>query len=195
MRAFLVVGNKAVTKPFSLKDLAGSAGRMDIICRCIAQALFISHGIRKDVEVYVLLLGEPDPPKTLLFNGDNMKYLSPDERSTASLIKKALSLKVSRSWITSTPGVFVSRLTLDEILDDLSEEGEIFLLDEDGKDIRNVELKGDISFVLGDHLGLTDPQKKLVRKKCTECVSVSPLSLHADQCIAVSYTHLTLPTN
>jgi tRNA (pseudouridine54-N1)-methyltransferase len=174
---------------FSLNDLPG-AGRMDVACRCVTSSLLLSHGIRNNISLYIHMLGEPDPPKTLLFKGDHMKYLSPDERSTASLIKKALSLKVSRSWITSTPGVFVSRLTLDEILDDLSEKGEIFLLDEGGKDIRNVELKGDISFVLGDHLGLTSPQKNLVRKKCTECVSVSPLSLHADQCIVIVLNEL-----
>ena len=174
---------------FSLNDLPG-AGRIDVACRCVTSSLLLSHGIRNNISLYIHMLGEPDPPKTLLFKGENMKYLSPDERSTASLIKKALSLKVSRSWIPSTPGVFVSRLTLDEILDDLSEEGEIFLLDEDGKDIRDVELKGDISFVLGDHLGLTDPQKKLVRNKCTECVSVSPLSLHADQCIVIVLNEL-----
>jgi len=76
MRGFLVVGNKAVTKPFSLKDLAGSAGRMDILCRCVAQALFISHGIRKDSEIYLLLLGKPDPPKALKW-GYSYKAVQP----------------------------------------------------------------------------------------------------------------------
>ncbi|HID42466.1 MAG TPA: tRNA (pseudouridine(54)-N(1))-methyltransferase TrmY, partial [Archaeoglobaceae archaeon] len=36
MRGFLVVGNRAATGNFNLNDLPGSAGRMDILCRCVA---------------------------------------------------------------------------------------------------------------------------------------------------------------
>ncbi|MEM3391660.1 MAG: tRNA (pseudouridine(54)-N(1))-methyltransferase TrmY, partial [Archaeoglobaceae archaeon] len=64
MRSFLIIGNEAVTEPFNLNDIPG-AGRMDILCRCVSQALFLSHSIRKDVEVFSLLLGKPDPPKVV----------------------------------------------------------------------------------------------------------------------------------
>ena len=169
---------------FSLNDLPG-AGRIDVACRCVTSSLLLSHGVRRNVSLYIHMLGEPDPPKTLLFKGDEIKYLSPDERSAGSLIKKALSMKVSRGWINSTPGVMVSRICMDELLDELSARGQLFLLREDGEDIRNIEFKGEVSFVLGDHMGLTNSQEELVRTKGAKAISVGPLSLHADQCIVI----------
>ena len=191
MRAFLIVGNKAVTKPFSLKDLAGSAGRMDIICRCIAQALFISHGIRRDVEVYVLLLGEPDPPKALKIVGSEVRYMAPDERNIGGIIRKALGLKVDDSWRRSTPGVYIARKNLNDLLEELSKKYNVVYLREDGIDIRDVAcgLENPL-FVLGDHIGLREEDEKTVMKYAKIVVSVSKLSLQADQCIVIVHYEL-----
>jgi len=191
MRAFLIVGNKAVTKPFSLKDLAGSAGRMDIICRCIAQALFISHGIRRDVEVYVLLLGKPDPPKALKILGKEVKYMAPDERNIGGLIRKALSLEVGKDWKQSTPGIYIARKSLKELLDELSKRFDVVYLREDGVDIRKIacEFKNPL-FVLGDHIGLKPEDEELVLNYAKQIVSVSKLSLQADQCIVIVHYEL-----
>ena len=191
MRAFLIVGNKAVTKPFSLKDLAGSAGRMDIICRCIAQALFISHGIRRDVEVYVLLLGEPDPPKALKIVGSEVRYMAPDERNIGGIIRKALGLKVDDSWRRSTPGVYIARKNLSDLLEELSKKYNVVYLREDGIDIRDVAcgLENPL-FVLGDHIGLRDEDEKTVMNYAKIVVSVSKLSLQADQCIVIVHYEL-----
>ena len=191
MRAFLIVGNKAVTKPFSLKDLAGSAGRMDIICRCVAQALFISHGIRRDVEVYVLLLGEPDPPKALKIVGSEVRYMAPDERNIGGIIRKALGLKVDDSWRRSTPGVYIARKNLNDLLEELSKKYNVVYLREDGIDIRDVAcgLENPL-FVLGDHIGLRDEDEKTVMKYAKIVVSVSKLSLQADQCIVIVHYEL-----
>jgi len=190
MRAFLIVGNKAVTKPFSLKDLAGSAGRMDIICRCIAQALFISHGIRRDVEVYVLLLGEPDPPKALKVVGSEVKYMAPDERNIGGIIRKALSLKVDERWRRSTPGVYIARKSLKDLLDE-PKKYEIVYLREDGIDIREIACSlNNPLFILGDHRGLKEEDEKGVMNYAEIIVSVSKLSLQADQCIVIAHYEL-----
>lgn len=191
MRAFLIVGNKAVTKPFNLNDLAGSAGRMDIICRCIAQSLFVSHGIRRNVEVYVLLLGSPDPPKALKIVGSEVRYMAPDERNVGGIIRKALSLDVGKDWRISSPGVYVARKNLEELLEELSRVYEIVYLREDGVDIRDVacDLKNPL-FVLGDHIGLKEEDERLVLKYAKMVVSVSKLSLQADQCIVIVHYEL-----
>ena len=88
MRNFIVVGHRAVTSPtISLNDLPGTGGRMDILTRCINAAFCISHDIRKNVEVTIVLLGPEDPPKTIRFVGSELKYLNPDERSTGALVR------------------------------------------------------------------------------------------------------------
>ena len=191
MRGFLVVGNKAVTKPFSLKDLAGSAGRMDILCRCVAQALFISHGIRRDTEIYLLLLGEPDPPKALMIRGSEVRYMAPDERNIGGLIRKALGLEVGREWRRSTPGIYVARKDLKDLLEELSRKYEVIYLREDGVDIREVAcvLRNPL-FVLGDHLGLREEHERIVLNYASKVISLSPLSLQADQCIVIAHYEL-----
>ncbi len=87
MRRFVVLGHRAVTSSgFSLNDLCGSAGRMDVLLRCINSAFFLSHDLRRDTEIYLVLKGGPEPPKTIRLRGDELKYLNPDERSTGALI-------------------------------------------------------------------------------------------------------------
>lgn len=185
MRAFLVIGNKASTEPFSLNDLPG-AGRMDILCRCVAQALLVSHGIRKNNEVYLLLLGPPNPPKALRIVGSEVRNLSPDERNVGGLIRKALGITINSEWKKSSPGFYVAKKDLDSLLNELSKKYEIIYLREDGKDIREIAkgLKNPL-FVLGDHLGLKKEDEEIVLKYAKFIVSVSPLSLQADQCITI----------
>lgn len=195
-RGFLIVGNKAVTKPFSLNDLAGSAGRMDILCRFIAQALFISHGIRKNVEVYLLLLGEPKPPKAIKIVGKEVKTMAPDERNIAGLIRKALKIECNKNWKRSTSGIYISKKNLKELLDELTNRYKIVYLKETGKDIRNFvkQIDKDCLFILGDHLGLSEEQERIVKDYASEVISVSPISLQADQCVVIVHYELDRST-
>nr|2QMM_A Chain A, UPF0217 protein AF_1056 [Archaeoglobus fulgidus DSM 4304]2QMM_B Chain B, UPF0217 protein AF_1056 [Archaeoglobus fulgidus DSM 4304] len=189
VRGFLIVGNKAFTQPFSLNDLPG-AGRMDVLCRCTSQALFISHGIRRDVEVYLLLLGPPSPPKSILIKGDEVRRMSPDERNVAGHIKKALAVECGKSWKKVHSGVYVSRKGLEELIEELSEKYSIIYLKEDGVDISNAQLPPNPLFVIGDHEGLTEEQEKVVERYAALKLSLSPLSLLAEQCVVIAHHHL-----
>ncbi|MET1123946.1 MAG: tRNA (pseudouridine(54)-N(1))-methyltransferase TrmY [Archaeoglobaceae archaeon] len=190
MRGFLVIGNRATTAPFKLSDLTG-AGRIDILCRCTAQALFVSHGVRKDVEVYLLLLGAPDPPKAVLVRGGEVRRMSPDERNVAGHLRKALSQPVSKEWRPVHSGVYVARKSLEDLLSELRESYEIYYMREDGEDIRSAAAKmRNPLFVLGDHLGVREEHEKLIEVYARGIVSVSPLSLMAEQCIVIAHYEL-----
>lgn len=179
MLRFAVLGHLATTSgKFSLSDMPGGAGRMDILCRCVNASLFLSHGMRRDVEVYLVLLGPPDPPKTVLFPGKTVRYLSPDERSSGSLIQKALAQPVSEEFRETTPGVFVRRGGLPELL----AEYPFVLLDESGTDIRTVSLLPD-NYLLSDHLSLNAQEVAAVAGM--PVFSVGPLALHADHTLTV----------
>ena len=187
MRTFIVVGHKATTSPdFSLEDIPGTSGRLDILCRCINASFVLSHGIRKDVNVYLVLLGR-ETPKTLWLKGDVLKHLNPDERTTAALLKKALALEAVAEWTRSTPGIFVRMGGLAELLPDFKDKKLVYLR-EDGRDIRTFDegtLKGDLAFVLGDHTGMTSEEECMILQAGAVTVSVGPISLHADHCIVL----------
>ncbi len=179
MRTFAVVGHLAPTwDRFSLDDLPGAAGRMDLLCRCVHAALSLSHGIRRDAEIHLLLQGPPDPPKDVLIRGETVRSLSPDERSTAALIRKALALPVGEAFRESGPGVLVRRGGPGGLI----AGGEFAVLSEDGGDVRS---RRDIppGFILSDHLDFTEAEEELLAG--LPRISVGPRVLQADHAIAV----------
>ncbi len=188
MRTFLVLGHRCVTHPFKLNDLPG-AGRMDILCRCVNSALFLSHDLRRNVEIYLLLQGTT----CIRISGEKVRYLNPDERSAGSLISKALE-KIStqppsnNNWTPSTPGISVARTDMEKLLNNL--KGEFYYLKEGGEDIRNVEFTESPIFILGDHLGVMPEEEKLILERGARTISIGPKSLHADHCIILIHNEL-----
>jgi tRNA (pseudouridine54-N1)-methyltransferase len=184
MTFFAIVGHIARTNAgFSLNDLPGSGGRMDVLCRCVNASIFLSHDLRRDTECCLVLCGEPSPPKTVKFSGSTVRSLSPDERSAAALIKKALSIPCGSEFREAAPGVFVRKGGLGRLL----AEHTFAVLDEKGEDIRKTGfLPG--AFLLSDHMNFSPEEAALVAP-CPQ-YSVGPLTLHADHAITVLHNEL-----
>src|SRR5579859_1075721 len=88
VRRFVIIGQKATASDdFLLDDLAGTSGRLDVLLRCIRAAILTSHGVRRDVVVYLLLQGGAKAPRVLRVDPVATKFLRPDERSLAMLVK------------------------------------------------------------------------------------------------------------
>ncbi|ASJ16970.1 tRNA (pseudouridine(54)-N(1))-methyltransferase TrmY [Thermococcus chitonophagus] len=162
MRVFIIKANEAHTDfDFSLKDLPGTSGRIDLICRSLNAAFHLSHSFRKNVRVYVTFLGPPDPPKTIRFEGSRIKpkILNPDELSTAKLIGKALKasggIRGPSQEVEVFPGVFVSRMTFEDVIRK-NTRFNLYVLEEGGEDLFSTKFPRDnVAFVLGDHIGLS----------------------------------------
>ncbi len=185
MRRFVVMGHRAITSAdFKLDDLCGSTGRLDILLRCVNSAFFLSHGVRKDVEVVLMLLGEPNPPKTIRFNGGEVKYLNPDERSTAALIRNAL-LQKGEGERRCSPGIYVSERGYEEVLSNMSKESRMHFLHEKGQDVRTASFGHDSTFVLGDDQDLTQVEEEILMRYSPMRLSLGPISYHADHCITL----------
>ncbi len=192
MRYFVITGHKAVsTGDFKLDDIAGGAGRLDILVRCVNSAFFLSHNLRKDVEAYLVLEGGDDPPKTVIFKGEDLRYLNPDERSTSSLIRNALLKKVKDGEeIRSPPGVYITRMSFDDVLERLSKKGSFVYLKEDGVDCREFDFPENPIFVLGDNHDLTEEEEAKLLTYSPEKISIGPYSLHADHCMIVVHNEV-----
>ncbi len=184
MRRFVIIGHRAVTSgDFNLDDLSGSAGRLDVLLRCVNSSFFLSHDIRRDVELNLVLLGPPEPPKTVRMVGAELKYLNPDERSTGALIRNALMKEVSGEE-RSSPGIYVSNRSYRDVISTISKESEVIYLKEDGADIREVKLKSDdITFVLSDDQDLTEEEEEILMEYNPTKISLGPRSYHSDHCV------------
>ena len=184
MTSFAIIGHLARTDgAFTLNDLPGSGGRMDILCRCVNTSFFLSHDLRRDVDCYLVLCGGPVPPKTIRFSGNAVRSLSPDERSAGALIKKALNIPAGREFRDAAPGVSVRK----EGLARLMTEHAFCVLDEKGTDIRTAGTIPD-AFLLSDHLNFTEHEELLVNQ-CPR-YSVGPTCIHADHTITIVHNEL-----
>ena len=109
VRYFAVVGHRAMNKgKLPLNDLAGGAGRMDVLIRAVMSSLLTSHGIRENVEVILHLQGGQGPNRRLKFVGSELRGFHAEERSVAGLIAKAIRepMPAIGQWIERTPGVY-----------------------------------------------------------------------------------------
>lgn len=191
MRRFVIIGQRATASPgFSLVDIPGTSGRLDVLLRCVRAALLVSHGLRRDTVVYLVLLGGPEAPRSLRIDGSAARYLRPDERSLAVTVQKALTeasratqAETKGSFVAVRPGIAVAEGGVDAVLADLG-EGPRYVLEEGAQDVRDHPLGGDHgTFFLGDHLGFDEASRAALAG--VEALSVGPVSLQADDVITL----------
>ena len=191
MRQFVVVGHDAPTTPeFSLDDLAGGAGRLDVLCRCVSAALFLSHDVRRDTRVHLVL----DDTFTVRIDGDTVRHLHPDERTIASRIRGALEARedaIGHVPAEPSPGVSLVRRGVAETIEALPEP--VYTLHEDGDPIVDASLPADPVFVLSDHRSFTDAERALLDDHGEGSYRLGPEPLHANHAITV--THNALDTD
>jgi tRNA (pseudouridine54-N1)-methyltransferase len=180
MRRFLVLGHKAPVDPdFTLNDLPGSAGRLDVLCRAIGASLFLSHGMRRDVEISLLL----QDAVHVRISGERVKRLNPDERSTAGLIQRALKA-LTEEEVQSTPGIFVARRTLGQVVDGfLREDATPIVLHEDGVQAQTYAFPRNPAFILSDHMDFTEREDAILSD--FPRISLGRKVLHTSQAITV----------
>lgn len=108
MRRFAIIGHRAMSKgKLPLNDLAGGAGRMDVLVRALMAALLTSHGLRKDTEIILHLGGGPGPPRRIRFDGSELVGVHAEERSIAGQIGKVIAtpLPPIGHWQPITRGI------------------------------------------------------------------------------------------
>ena len=197
-RNFIVLAHRARSDgEIHLNDLCGASGRWDGIARSITSSLFLSHDMRRDTSIHILLLGPDDPPKLLSIDGSQVKYLNPDERACAALMKKCLKECLSGQAGTSirpSPGISITRVSLEEVLKSI--EGPLINLHEDGmviKDANDLPLGGDnITFLLSDDMNLTEEEALEVVERSDLTLSIGPKVLHTHMAIIVVHHLLDL---
>lgn len=188
MRHFVLIGQTAsASADFSLENLPSSSGRLDALLRALRAALLVSHDVRRDVCVYLVLRGGPRAPRVLRVEGARVKFLRPDERSLAILIKKTLEAAppVLPELTELRPGIHLRDGDLADLLKEVG-GAPCYVLEEGADDVRAQPLvNGDAWFFLGDHRGFDVGSRELLAARSAVPVSVGPVSLHAEDVIAL----------
>ncbi|GIU68601.1 MAG: tRNA (pseudouridine(54)-N(1))-methyltransferase TrmY [Candidatus Pacearchaeota archaeon] len=192
MRTFVYFSSTAKT---SGKVLSGkninlmSAGRMDIAIHVIINSFFLSHSIRNDVVLHLIFYGPPDPPKHIEMSIKPETNLS--KKDVANLLKKILYKYKEGKKIEAVPGCYIEKKSFLEVIEELSKKNEIFIMDKNGENLRNIDIPKNSVFVIGDHLGL--PKKELKRlKKISKKISVGPKVYFASHVVTLINNELDL---
>lgn len=182
-RRYLVIAHRADHEgDFNLNDLPSSGGRMDALASSVCSALLLSNDIRKDASICIAFPGG-EQRKCVLISGDNVRYLNPDERSTAALIRNAQIRGRREEEVQASPGVYFFKETLGGLLRYMSKNATVCYLTEQGERGALPDLPG--VFVLGDVDDLTKEEEQAVLEAGARPISISPRSMHTAHCITV----------
>ena len=153
------------------------AGRLDIVYECVVTSLFLSHGIRRDVTFHAILNGPPNPPLHLQIDGGTVYDVRTDVDTWQQIMRKVIGGK-------SHPGISVDRTSFEALLKFKAQSHMVYVLEEDGKNISEMELAENAVFVLGDHVGL--PKKaEVFALRYGEKISLGKQPYLAASCITI----------
>jgi tRNA (pseudouridine54-N1)-methyltransferase len=174
-REFILFSRLGKTCP-AFKNLH-DAGRLDIVYECVVASLFLSHGIRKNVVFHVVLNGPPSPPLHIEINGNRLYDVRTDADTWQHILKKVISDKTH-------PGITTSKTSFEALLKLKAETARVYVLEEGGKDVAQIEFAENTVFVLGDHVGL--PKKaEAFALRYGEKISLGKQPYLAASCITV----------
>jgi len=194
MRRFLILAHRVPTGgEFTLNDLAGGAGRMDEVARAVSTAFTLSNDLRRDTELTVLFVADPPPrARRVDLIGARLRYLNPDERSTAALLKNALvrSVAFPRPF-ESSPGLLVAPADpLAELRAFLSQPNPIWLTEGGGPIEEWPSPGGHVAAVISDPYDPTAEEQALLSFAQVPRVSVGPRSLRTSQVVDLVHHEL-----
>jgi len=189
VREFLLLAHRVpVGGAFTLNDLAGGGGRMDEVARVVSTAFTLSNDLRRDTELTILFEAEAPPrARRMRLDGHRLKFLNPDERSTAALLKNALvrSAGVPRD-VEASPGLLVGPADPSEELRRFAGVAGTIWLTESGPPIGPEDVgQGSFRAVLSDPTDPTEAEAELLRGAGASPRSLGPRSLRSSQCVDV----------
>ncbi len=194
MRRFLLIAHKVPPRgEFTLNDLAGGAGRMDEVARAVSTAFTLSNDLRRDTEVAIIFSAEPPPAaRRIELVGARLRYLNPDERSTAALLKNALVRAAHfPSDFESSPGLRVGPVDPPRYLEGFLRQSGAVWLTEKGAPLAAWNPPSlDVAAFVSDPFDPPPEEAAILTASGVPKVSVGPRSLRTSQVIDVFHREL-----
>jgi len=196
MREFIYYSRTAPTAGnyVNENDLYES-GRLDIPIHSVIAAFFLSQKIRTDVKLNLCFAGPPTPPRLLELKpvtegktGLHKIYIN--KKNIAGIIKRMLYKYREGEKREVFPGFWIEKRGFLELIQGLHKEGRnIYVLDPDGEDIRDADIKENPIFILGDHRGLPGKELKRLKQMCKP-ITIGKRTYFASHTMAVVHNEL-----
>jgi len=151
---------------YTIKDIPGSSGRLDVISRCILSALTLNNKLENDVQIWVFL----DKYGTFIFDSDlfNDELFPKNEILLTDFFVEFIKKSLIQERYPETPldPIKYSKLDIfDAIKNFVEKKYKIYVLNENGIDFKEAfeELNSldNLLFILGDQSGDLLDKKEL----------------------------------
>ena len=153
---FFIKSSTIDVSKYTIKDLVGSTGRLDVVVRCILAALLTENKFEKDVQIWTFL----DNYGTYIFDSEQLEYSSfpKNELLLADWFKKLIEGKDLENVENPLSSVKKSEKEIIEAIKDRIKSGyEAYTLSESGQDffscIEVIKTKNKLLFVVGNQTG------------------------------------------
>lgn len=189
MRTFVLRARAAPTDSQALWASVGGDAHTEIIAHTLMNALFVAQSHRPDVVVYIVLESTRDFSRTVRFEINAMHDLGGfDERSLLTKVAKALDISQGMSKEETRPvesGVNVQTLSFEKLVQQLSQDHQLFLMDRKGTPIGDQPFADNPCFLLTDHIPM--PKKTIpgLERMGAKKISLGPTMLFASQCVVL----------
>lgn len=189
MRTFVLRARAAPTDSQALLAGVGQAAHTEILAHTLMNAIFVAQSHRPDVIVHLVLESTRDYSRSIRFESNAMRDIGGfDERTLLARIAHALD--VSRGMGKDEtravePGVTVETLSFERLVQRLSADHQLFLMDRKGAPIHQQPFEGNPCFLLTDHIPM--PKKAIpgLERMGAKKVSLGPTMLFASQCVVL----------
>jgi tRNA (pseudouridine54-N1)-methyltransferase len=194
MRVFILRARKGPASPELVDSSFGDPHHFEIAAHSIVSALFISKHIRSDVVFHLVLESGPAAPRTVTMTSNNLLWLGGfHEQAIAAVIKRALSAGASlegNAEIQVDQGLTVGRISFERLARKYAEQMPVFILDPDGRDLRETEFLKDACFIFTDHIPMQKKTLHLLERIGVRGLSLGPQVLFAAHCITIVHNEL-----
>ncbi|MCZ8116043.1 tRNA (pseudouridine(54)-N(1))-methyltransferase TrmY [Silanimonas sp.] len=189
MRTFVLRARAAPTDSARLLAGVGGEAHSEILAHVLMNAIFVAQSHREDVVVYLVLESTSDYSRTVRFEPQTMHELGGfDERALLGKVAKALDASRGMGKEETRPvesGVTVQTISFERLVQQLSADHQLFVLDRKGAPIGEQAFGANPCFLLTDHIPM--PKKtfgSLERLGATK-LSLGPRMLFASQCVVL----------
>jgi len=174
---------------YTIKDIPGSSGRLDVISRCILAAILSNNNFEKKIEIWVFL----DNYGTYIFNPESLDYTNfpKNELLLTDYFVNFLQKLKAKEKLNQNPlnSIKISKLSIIEAIKKSQQMNYcIFVLKEDGKDffkLKNIiQEKDNVIFIIGSQEG------KFINSKELQALNLPYLSLGTQSYLASSVIRL-----
>ena len=154
----------------TIKDLPGSSGRIDVLCRCILAALYRNYEFEENIQIWVFI----DKYGTFIFNSENLNRNFPKNEILLAKYFIDYILHGNNNEANDNPlnSIKTTEISIFEAIEEFINNGfEVFILNEAGEDFAKFMAKNhrnkDHVFIIGDQTGNFMDKKELMRLNLT----------------------------